>query len=412
MDTYLQPLDEATIETQIFRYQRGAEMTLQQALRSMDPYQRTSLCFVAAEGMDGDAILGFTRSLRKEYHLWRVYCVVFPSSWPLDEQEHAARILCAHPHAEQEMLLGYDRSVNVPRIIASSGPKQAVCFDSTAPWVLLGSTLTQVSKPLVPSDHVLVHVTSASRTSSSCWAFNGRVEGSSSIYLGITFEPLTNYTVAHRGSLLELKGIQEFDRNTNALAAIISVLAIGRPNYSDPQRLHGARVLVTHSETTLGRNICQLYESRGFHVLRLPSQASTPDARATLAQRPRFIVSGRLDQESDRDVDTMLTRLQSGIMFKWDDPSTGVPRILAEDPWAIGDALRMGHADGSLMQSEIFMPPLSMLDIALPAEVPLRTTIFDPDKSYVLIGGIGGLGLHVAHWMYKVRVLTRFSYDT
>ncbi|KAH9934268.1 putative polyketide synthase [Fomitopsis serialis] len=369
----------------IFRYHRGGEMSLQQAVGSLNPSDRELLCFITAEGLDGDAILGFTRSLRKEYRSWRVFCVVFPSSWPFAELEETARSLCAHPLAEDEMLVQGDRSVCVARVVPSSAPKQTVSFDPEAPWLYQKHALSQVPKPAIPSGHIFLRVVGTSSDSSSCRAFIGRTDASSTTYIGITFGPLSNYVVAHRGSLLELTNVQDTDRGPHALAAVIAVLAIGHARFSDPSRLEASCILVTHSDTEIGHGVCQLYESRGFHVARLPSQA--------------IIVSGR-QRIAANDIDETVTRLQAGTIYQWNDPSTGVAQTLDEDPWAVGDALKLALSDPADF-SEVFAPPIELLGIAPPVEVPSLLSIFDQDKSYILVGGIGGLGLHIASWMYK-----------
>ncbi|KAH9934295.1 ketoacyl-synt-domain-containing protein [Fomitopsis serialis] len=384
-------LEDEICDLRVFQYHRGNEITkLQQAICSLNTSDRESLCFITREGTDGDAILGFTRSLRKEYPSWRVFCIVFPSSWPLGEHDEAARSLCAHPLAEHEMLLNEDGSVRAPRLIASSAPRRTTAFDSEAPWV---------SKPAVPPGHVLIKVTGVTSTISSCWIFVGHVAGSSVNYLGITFKPLTNHIVAHRGSLLELGTGEDLQRGPPALAAIIATLAVGPAICSDPQRLQDSYILVTHSDAVIGQDIRQFYEDRGLHVLRLPSQASSSETRAVLAHQPKFVVSGRL-RMTGSDVDKTVTELQSGKVFQWDDPSSGVARVLAEDPWVVGDALKVALSDrGS--SNEVFVPPIQMVGVAPPVEVPLQTSIFDSEKTYILVGGIGGLGMHVAHWMYQ-----------
>ncbi|KAH9934282.1 ketoacyl-synt-domain-containing protein [Fomitopsis serialis] len=383
----------------IFRHHRGDEMTLQQTIRSLDPPARVSLCFIAPEGVDGDAMLGFTRSLRKEYRSWRVFCVVFSSSWLPEKYEETARSLCAHPIAEEEMLVDEDGSVHAPKVVPLSAPRRITTFDPGRPWIYRDFSFSQVSTPTVPTNYALVHVTAVSSDTTSYWAFTGHVDGSTSTYIGITPGPLTNYVVAHRGSLLELTSVQDLRRGPHALAAIIAVLAIGPANFSDPQRLEDTCILVTHSDTSIGHDVCRFYESRGLHVVRLPSQASTSETRQILARRPRYIVSGRL-RATDNDVNKTLTRLRSEKVFQWDDPSTGLDRILTEDPWVIGDALRLALSHPADF-TEVFSPPIELLGVAPPAEVPSHMRIFDPEKAYVLIGGIGGLGLHIAYWMYK-----------
>ncbi|KZT71132.1 ketoacyl-synt-domain-containing protein [Daedalea quercina L-15889] len=384
---------------QIFQYRRGHEMDLQQGIRKLSAIEEEALCFIASEGMDGDAVLGFTRSLRKEYHSWRVFCVVFPSARPLHEHEEAARSLCAHPLAEEEMFVYVDGSVHAARVAPSSAPRRMAHFDRAMPWAHVKGTISQVPRPAMPLDHVLVHITGLSPRISSCQTFVGHVGDCPGVHIGITFGPLANYAIAHRGSISELAKSPGADCSPDGLAIVIAVLAIGHARFNDPSRLRGSCILVTHSETSTGRNICRLYESRGFRVIRLPSQAGAREAKTVLDMKPKFIVSGR-EREAEDDVDNIVYELQPGKIFQWDDPSTGVAQVMAEDPWAIGDALKLVlslPADSSIKS----VSPIELLNTALPVEVPVMSTIFDPDKAYILVGGIGGLGLPIAYWMYN-----------
>lgn len=360
------------------------------------------LCFVASEGTNGDAMLGFSRTFRKEYRSWQVYCIVFPASWTTGDYDKTARTLCSHPLAEDEMSIAEDGSVSVIRVIPSSPPRRTLPFNPEALWVYQHSSLLQVSHSVIPFNHVLVRITALSSHISSCRAFMGRVDGSSAVYAGITFGPLSNYTVAHRGSLLELHGIADLAKDgPDACAAVIAVLAIGHARFGDPQRLEGSCVVVTYSDTRLGRNILHIYKCRGLQVVGLPSHARMSEIRAVLSCRPRFMVSGR-EQGVASYVDDMVNRVQPGKLFLWADHGMGIARVLVEDPWSIGDALKLALSDLD-SPKESFAPPIKLLSIPLPGEVPSGDTIFDSRKAYILVGGLGGLGLPVAHWMYKVR---------
>ena len=396
----LQLLKDQDKRLRVMRYHRGREMDIQYALRSLNPSDKEVLGFVTSEGPDGDAILGFTRSLRKEYRSWKVFCVILPSSWSQEQYEEVARALCAHPLAEEEMMLDTDGSVHASRVIPSSAPKRTTSFDSEVPWVYRRSTVIQVSKPIVPNGHVLVNVTGLSSVISSYRAFVGRVDGSSKVYAGIYTGSISNHVVAHRGSLFELSDAMSFQSGAEVLAAVIAVLAIGETRFKNPSLMEDSHILVTHSNTSLGHSIGRLYESRGLQVERLPSRASVSDVRAVLARQPKFVVSGR-ERVTGDDVDKLVHQLQQGKAFQWDDTSSGIGRVLKEDPWAVGDALKLVFSDTADHQVA-FTPPADLLGDAKLMEVPSLTTIFDSEKAYILVGGIGGLGLHIAYWMYKV----------
>ncbi len=79
--------------------------------------------------------------------------------------------------------------------------------------------------------------------------------------------------------------------------------------------------------------------------------------------------------------------------------------LLQTDPWCIGDALRLAipktkSVDLSSTKSN------KMNDLIQNSGIGVkRAYLFDSQKSYLLIGGIGSLGLHIALWMYQVRLI-------
>ena len=87
--------------------------------------------------------------------------------------------------------------------------------------------------------------------------------------------------------------------------------------------------------------------------------------------------------------------------FDWSDARHGLKALLAEDPWTVGDVLRLALSKFP-EYSEVVHGPLELIDAPLPTEVPIATDLFNEKKSYLLIGGIGSLGLQIALWMYEV----------
>lgn len=398
-----QPVTEDSSKLRILWFNRGRELQdLQQVVCSLNPLHQESLCFMASVDAGGDALLGFTRSLRREYKSWKIYCIILPSIRPSYSPEDIARELCTHPRSEQELFLDVDGTVRAERIVISSSPRSIVPFDPDTPWMYHHGSLSHISIPLVPPGHILIHVTGVSTGVSGFRIFIGRVEGSQNLHVGITSHPLGTYVVAHGCSVIELPGDTALDiAGQRMLAGVVAVLGIGYAKFAHPERMEDWRVLVTYSDTSMGETICGLYEDRGIKVVRLRSQADVSEARAALSWRPRFLVSAR-EGEVSFDVDALIHRLQSKMVFLWDDPNTGIGRILEEDPWAIRDALAMTFASSTPYSGTTRMaPPIHFL-AEVPADVPSFSALFDSTKVYILIGGIGGLGIYIARWMYAV----------
>ena len=81
-------------------------------------------------------------------------------------------------------------------------------------------------------------------------------------------------------------------------------------------------------------------------------------------------------------------------------PSAEAASIAANQPWTLGDALRQVTA--RRWNSLAAFTPVSSLLASLPAFSGQPAEMFDPEKAYLLVGGIGSLGVHMALWMYEV----------
>ncbi|OBZ65511.1 L-aminoadipate-semialdehyde dehydrogenase large subunit [Grifola frondosa] len=389
-----------TSSVHVIEYVRGKEMEIREMVIKLDPIAELFIWFFASAGLDGDACLGFTRSLRREYQSWTVQVAVFDLAWTPAERSHAMQDLMAYPDCELEMFVDSTGFISVPRIVLAAPPSNRVPFDATLPWHYDGSELKQISKPAIPDEHILVRVTSATKNA-ELWAFCGVADGFSKPVIGITDGGLSNIVVAHRGSLVELEttwdACQADIHGPPVLAAAIAALAVGTASFSHPERLRKSLILVTHSDTEPGSHIVQLYSHLGLRVSTLSSSIDTADLERLYAQRPSIIVSGATDVSQWQVLQDLLPR--HGKLFLWNHPEYGVANLLTTDPWSVGDALRCAlHC--SAVVAELFLPPLQLLDIPQ-VETVLATDVFDHQKSYLLVGGIGSLGLQIALWMYE-----------
>ena len=87
----------------------------------------------------------------------------------------------------------------------------------------------------------------------------------------------------------------------------------------------------------------------------------------------------------------------------WNHPDDGIPAIAANRPWHLGSALRYAVTHQH-SHSVSYTPSLSIIE-HVPQAASSAQALFDAEKSYLLVGGIGRLGLQVALWMYEVRSL-------
>ena len=92
-------------------------------------------------------------------------------------------------------------------------------------------------------------------------------------------------------------------------------------------------------------------------------------------------------------------------MLLWNHPGEGVAALTIDQPWIVEHALTLAvaHLRGKPERPVSSYVPTTSLLAGLPASVARSPDIFDPEKAYLLAGGIGSLGMHMALWMYEVR---------
>ncbi|OJT09920.1 hypothetical protein TRAPUB_13598 [Trametes pubescens] len=383
----------------VLQFRRGAEIGLQEVIKGFDTLSAVSVWLYASSGPDGDALTGFSRALRKEFPFWSIHAVIFDKSWSEEDVKTLLESLCNRSDVEPEVLVEADGSTRVPRIVEATRPPSHTTFQSSLPWKYDGSSVQQVSTPYVPPEHVLVHVTAATMGSEQLWSYVGRTSDKSPLVAGVACGPLSNIVVAHKFALHELPDGASSGSLLSALPAAIAALAVGVSSFSRPEYLKRKVILVTHSDTVLGAQVAKVYSELGAEVISIPACYTVSTLKEAYAWRPQLIVSGTKDASEAKTFQDMVSR--SGRVFLWNHPDSGIAHFLETDPCSVGDALRVALPYLSASSTPSLLRPLpDLIASAIPESVPLATALFDPTKSYLLLGGIGSLGLQLAHWMY------------
>ncbi|CCL98280.1 uncharacterized protein FIBRA_00274 [Fibroporia radiculosa] len=382
----------------LFEYVRGKEMELQPLIMTLDPLDKLEVWFIASAGLDGDAGVGFTKSLRREYRSWVVRMAVFEGSWTVEERNEAIKYLSLRPECEVEIMIDSYGSVLAPRIVATTPPTSVSAFRLEYPWICDQSSVKQTVTPYIPEGFALVRVDCLARGPGQLWAFFGGTEHIPGMIAGITSGPISNFVLSHKESLVEYPHSADFHSAPPLLALTIAALALGPSTFSKPARLCRETILVTDADTELGSQVASIYTQLGLSVLTLPADIRFSEL-LTLPKRPRFIVSG----SEDTGVIKMLRELTSGFgkVFLWNDNSAGIAGLVDTDPWLVADALRCGISGTTLINESFCSPSEFLSEVPTCISVPLTHDVFNPEKAYLLVGGIGSLGLRVALWMYE-----------
>lgn len=389
---------EATPAPKILEYTRGAEMKIQQFILSLDPLEPYRFWFASSSGLDGDAALGFTRSLRREFPVWTVRVAVFDQSWSSTERNQFVGVLDSKETCEDELYVSSTGDVTVPRIVTSSPPRTRVEFSPSLPWTYDGRHFLQSVNTSIPQGHVHVHVDLASTPTETIWSFVGRLEGSDQRVAGLSMGPLSNSVAIHPTALFALP--EDYGAlHPDFFAHVIAVHATGIRAFEVPSRLHGHSVLVTHTEESIVASLSAIFKHYGATLSSTVTEPDILDIKACCASKFDTIIVGPGATLYAREA--LRGALQPhGRICLWADAETGVPSLLKRDSWAIGDALQYAVRNGETQSN--LAPPLTVIGQPPPQEVEFTSAPFDANKSYLLIGGIGSLGMEIALWMYRV----------
>ncbi|KAH9944952.1 ketoacyl-synt-domain-containing protein [Epithele typhae] len=396
------PVDERATDTHIFVFTRSAEMELQPRIAALNPLRALSVAFIARMGIHADAAEGFTRSLRKEFRAWTIRLVVFDPSWAQDRCEATALALTTKAPEEVEFRVDADGTVTVPRVEESAPPTMHSAFDPRAPWTLDGSELVQTFKSQPAGDHVVVKVLGIGTRRGRLWEFVGTVEGRSDSMrvAGIAFGGVSSHVSVHRRAVVELPAAaadaQERPYGYNLLATVVVALAVGPHAFADPDRLRGVHVLLVDDDMDLLVQMEEVCMERGLDV-RAASTLDVGVLEACYHRRPTNIIASVEDGSSVATLRGLVA--PAGGLLLWDDVQQGVEAIVARAPWDLGDALR--QATSRFQRPTVpYLPPLD-IGTQTPNGVCRSLGLFDPAKTYLLVGGVGSLGLHIALWMYE-----------
>jgi hypothetical protein len=375
-------------------YQYGHEMELRREISRLDVNQHLPLWLLTAEGVDGAAGMGLVQTLIMEFTIWDIHLAIFEST--PDETDRIDLVLRHQEYLDDETAVRFSKDglPHVFKVVPSPAPvsKQVGWTDKN-----LG-----VIPPSLQEYQVAVHVTSWSGMFSSWKGFVGYISHTKDdgfsigdLVLGVIADaPVSNRIVCHAGQLtlipseIRTAGIVEY-----ALVMVIAAIALGPSRISrvGPHRAPVRILLAARDEfsQTL-HDFLKLLEPLS-HV---ESDRPTSDARfdwiivdsSTALQRPEVA-------------------FWRGKMLLWDK----VMRDMCQtDPSSLGYSLQ------TVLQ--FVAPLLSLASIqshsicsqdqvsTMDSEVsdPVSNLLFDRNKSYILLGGVSDLGIHIALWMYEV----------
>lgn len=393
----------------VINFVRGEEIPIQDLLLDLDKTPNATLWIHASTDANGGAARGFSRCLRREFLSLNIHLVLFHPKWSAPKRLSMLKSMSEVKGLEEEMYVDEDGRVCFPRFVPIATQSiTGTHFSPTDYWTLEGVNVVQPALPLVPPNHVLIHVEKTSSADSPRSVFGTVVDAGATCLvggtrvLGIADSSLGNYTLVHEDCLV-FSGQLEKNSSTSlagvALGAVVASLAFGSSFIRHLSRLSGRTILITNSDTPIGVSLLQVLSALQLKVVAIASKVFPSDFKHIAASD--YIISGFTDETELQ----LLKSLSGGHVYLWNDSSDGLRSAMRTKPWLVSEAL------GSVLEvinvhdgvtpahdpKDLIPPTASMVDV-----VP-GSQLFDPRKTYLLIGGIGSLGCEIAQWMYKVH---------
>ncbi|KAJ3744032.1 hypothetical protein DFH05DRAFT_1550591 [Lentinula detonsa] len=338
---------------------------------------------------------GFTRVLRVEVPDLKLYLVFFDKSWDTEKRTGFIHSIAHLPNLDKEFEVDASGNILNPRYVPSAIPNASLTEESTI------SPESVVPPSLIPDQHILIEIGTSGEAQAGFKGVAGKVLKSTSSQwkegdhvVGVVAASQkdfpTPYVVAHEGQFASLPA-SNISQNSAFLALPIAIIgiALGVSSVKDIKRLQRWKVGVVG---LLNHAICEILMALGVNA----KVASTnPEERSLAALRDSdFVIASGLGK-NDAQVIRGSVRPQTSV-FVWDDAATGLATELSRNPWLIGDIISEFFAHhGPIMETSPVPAKSNVTDI--------KTTksLFRADRSYLLVGGIGSMGMKIALWMYE-----------
>ncbi|KAG2004326.1 CurK protein, variant 2 [Coprinopsis cinerea AmutBmut pab1-1] len=390
-----------------FSYRYGEEADLQWELSGLNIFQTLDVWIITKEGRDGGAARGLVGALRKECSSWTIRLVQYPENFDEEARLKALSTIPIWMQDETDFWISENGDISVPRITPISfkpngkGPDRGI---------------RKEDKDLLPLDHIGVRLEASSKQGQVV-GFVGQVTDANwttfnvgSFVVGILNEkPKENIVI-------DVDDVHHLPECLHSSIQIVphlvpgfisALLAPGISAFCRGNRLVRQRILLTHSGSLASHAIIEVYRQLHLAVSTVPNDASLLEL-ANIKGAPFDLIITEYEDKPHQQVLRSLLQ-KNGRLYNW---TQELQDTLTKDPSLINDALQ--HVF-SLMEDrigDIDLPhglldhTISPVHHSIPASDELvreqpRSAKFDSMKSYILLGGVGTLGAHLALFMYQ-----------
>ncbi|KAF8128037.1 hypothetical protein K438DRAFT_2141448, partial [Mycena galopus ATCC 62051] len=370
------PISDSDIELRhIYLFEFGKELKLQRQLGDLDIAASLTIYLLAMHGRDADAAIGFSAALRKDIPTWDIRLAIFESPRDLlNPTPILIRHIKTFNRSENTILFDQNGDLQVPRVVLSPAPS---------------SDREAVTDP----NHVTVRISRWAGLSHGYDGFVGEVAQSQWLDLpagtsvgGIAEKSVSELLRLHIGH------ITSTCKNPGPALAVQMLATVLSSLVPWPRSGSTARMAVAFENESLAQIIAQDASNISGVPLVSPD-FKNPD----ISERLDILISDSTTYAQHQHLRRWIPRL--GKVFLWDEI---LKQTIRDDPSYIRRTLtnrssaRLGISapqNGHIPNLATTPGPQSAKSCAAPP--------FRDDRAYILLGGIGGLGIDLAVWMYQ-----------
>ncbi|KAJ6487079.1 hypothetical protein C8R47DRAFT_951995, partial [Mycena vitilis] len=363
----------------VVNYSFGKEMELRTYLRDMARNDHLQLYVIALKGRDAESGMGLCATLALEFPFWSVRFAIFQCAVQLSDP---SQLLSRHhdlfEQGEHAIYFPEEGSPCLLRVVPSPAP---AARDAPTPPLALGD-----------SDHLVVDIISFQSTTASICAFVGQVVTSNrpgpspgDAVAGITAQKMANRITVHSACLVALNTEYSLPEPGDVLKSVATTLIQDclpkRPEASNSR----ARFLVATEDEFMFNVFAAHFEAE---TTQRDFQNDDPFERVDV------LITDSHTSSQYPHLRHWVPR--SGRFLLWDVVIRDSLQGLTSE---VEDALKR-NLPGLREASNSLREPRSPASSVTPNSKP-SLQLFRHDKSYILLGGIGGLGVDLAVWMYQ-----------
>ncbi|KAJ7493888.1 hypothetical protein FB451DRAFT_1491404 [Mycena latifolia] len=362
----------------IYSYEFGQEIELQRRLSQLDTTVAVTFYLLAVQGRDADAAMGLCVALRRDMPLWDIRLAIFETSRDLS---NPTPLLIRHVRTfgSGENVLSFDRdgAAHVARVALSLPPSST--------WQH-GATQAVSDDP----NHISLRIIHWAGVTGSYDGFVGQVAEShrpdmspGDFFGGVVEASSANLLRVHINHIIPTTKYPDGDLAAQLLGNVIASL-ITWPSVGSKARMAVA---------IKNESLSQLIARHAFNISGI--QLVAVDFRDRhISERLDILITESTTYAQHRHLRRWIPR--SGQIFLWDEL---LKDAIYDDPSYIRRTLANVCETPSVIPLPLAAPSVHDISVELPrasASPPFRS-----DRVYLLLGGIGGLGIDLAVWLYR-----------